>query len=91
MIEALDTAMDSYSTAVPKTKTAKSVKSAFGTNLKVLVKDINAILFDQMDKMINTFKAANPDFVSTYKNARVIIDPKKTKKQKPAEPAKVAA
>jgi hypothetical protein len=38
-----------------------------------------------MDKIMNTFKAANPDFVSPYKNARVINDPKQTKKA-PAAP-----
>lgn len=89
MITSLGNSMSSYNTAVPTTKTARSVKSTYGGNLKQLVKDTDAVLKDQMDKIMNTFKIANKDFISSYKNARVIIDPKVTP-VKPVAPAAAA-
>ena len=39
------------------------------------------ILKNQLDKLIVNFKTTNPDFVSSYKNARTIIDPAKSSTQ----------
>jgi hypothetical protein len=66
---------DTYSNAVPKPTTAKAIKRTYTSNLKQLEKDADDILKNRMDKLITTFKKANPDFVSNYKNVRLIIDP----------------
>ena len=67
--------IDAYSNSVPKPKTAKATKSTQTANIKALVKSTDDILKNQMDKLVVTFKTTNPDFVSTYNNARVILDP----------------
>lgn len=81
MLTTLQTSITDYSTAVPKPKTAKSVKSTYTKNIKLLIKEIDTILKDQMDKLVVAFKPTKPDFVTSFKNARVIIDPAKTTTQ----------
>lgn len=81
MLTTFQTSITDYSTAVPKPKTAKSVKSTFTKNIQNLIKDIDGILKDQLDKLIVAFKPNKPDFVNSYKNTRIIIDPAKTTTQ----------
>lgn len=81
MLTTFQTSITDYSTAVPKPKTAKSVKATFTKNIGILIKDIDAILKDQLDKLVVAFKPTKPDFVNSFKNARVIIDPSKTTTQ----------
>lgn len=41
----------------------------------------DALLKNQLDKLAVSFKTAQPDFYSTFFNARIIIDSSKTKMQ----------
>ena len=75
MITALQTNIDNYNNAVPKPKLVKATKTTETANIKTTIKDIDNVLKNEMDKLVIGFKAANPNFVSDYKNARVIIDP----------------
>lgn len=77
-IEALELAIASYSQDAPKPRTALSQRKTQRANLKTLFAEADAILKDQMDKLVVTFRANNPDFVSTYFNTRTIVDPATT-------------
>ena len=59
---------------VPMPRTASSIKSTYTNNLRLLIKQADGILKNELDKLVISFKANAPNFVSTYKNGRVIID-----------------
>jgi Carboxypeptidase regulatory-like domain len=80
-ISSLQAIIAEYSTAVPQPRSAKSIKEMYGKNLKQLFKDTDDLLKTQMDKLVANLKTTEPNFVSTYKSARVIIDPNKTTTQ----------
>ncbi len=77
----LQTAIDNYAAETPKPRTALSQRKTLTANLRQFFKDTDAILTEQMDKLVSNFKAANPDFVSTYETVRIIIDPATTATQ----------
>lgn len=77
----LQTAISNYSAEAPKPRTAASQRKTMTANLSNLIKEADAVLRDQMDKLVVTFKAANPDFVKTYESTRIIIDPATTTTQ----------
>jgi hypothetical protein len=84
MLSALQTAISNYSDSVPKPQNAKATKQTANANIKKLIKEVDKILKNEMDKLVVGFKTANPNFVITYFNIRVIIDPAGTsKKDKP--------
>lgn len=70
-------AITTFITAVPTPRNAVSLRKAYITELKKMMKDADKILKEQMDKLIPNFNAANPQFVTAYKSNRVIIDPAK--------------
>ena len=72
------TTIDNYQTKVPTPRNAAVLKVTIRTNLKNLIKETDKVLKEQMDKTVVGLKATNPDFVTTYKANRVIIDPTKT-------------
>lgn len=63
-----------YSKSLPTNRTATSERSTQTDNLGVLIRDAVIIVKEQMDKLVVSFKALNPDFVSSYFNARIVID-----------------
>jgi hypothetical protein len=73
--------IDAYSAAVPNPKTAISKKKTYTANISALTKAIDKQFKEGLDKLITTYKTTNPDFISNYTNARVIIDPKTTTKK----------
>ena len=77
-LDDLQTAINSYTGHVAKPRTAITERATTKANIKQYFKQADAILTEQMDKLVENFKADNPDFVSTYRNARIIIDPAKT-------------
>jgi len=77
----LQTAINNYSAEAPKPRTAATQRKTMTINLNNLFKEADAILRNQMDKLVVTFKTANPDFVQTYESNRIIIDPATTATQ----------
>ncbi len=77
-LTALQTEIDNYQVKVPTPRNSAAQKKTIRENMKNLFKEIDIVLKEQMDKTVVGFKAANPDFVSTYKANRVIIDPGKS-------------
>ncbi len=67
-----------------RSTTAREQRVAIGNrktqlaDLAALFKDPDAILKERMDKLVNNFKADNPDFVADYFKNRIIIDPATT-------------
>ena len=80
-LAALDAAINTYLAESPKPRTAVSQRKTHQANLRQLFKDADAILKNQMDKLIVNFKADHPDFVKTYESTRIIIDPSTTTTQ----------
>lgn len=73
--DTLLTTINNYQAKVPDPRNAAAQKATIRANLKNLIKEADQILKLQMDKTVPAFKATNPDFVSTYKANRIIIDP----------------
>ena len=81
MLTGLQTAINNYSAETPKPRTALSQRKTYNANLAVLFKETDAILRDQLDKLVMTFKTSNPDFIKTFESNRIIIDPASTATQ----------
>lgn len=81
MLTELQTVIDNYAAATPKPRTATSQRKTLTTNLRQLFKEADAVLLDQMDRLVVTFRESNPNFVTTYENARIIVDPPTTTTQ----------
>ena len=77
-LTALQTTIDGYQAKVPTPRNSSAQKKTIRENLKKLIAEAGTVLKEQMDKTVVGFKSAHPDFVSTYKANRVIIDPGKT-------------
>jgi hypothetical protein len=77
-VTTLQASIDNYQAAVPTPRNAAAQKITIRTNLKNLIKEADTVLKLQMDKTIVALKTSNPDFVTTYKSNRVILDPSKT-------------
>ena len=73
--DTLLTTINNYQAKVPDPRNAAAQKATIRANLKNLIKEADQILKLQLDKTVLGFKTSNPDFVSTYKANRVIIDP----------------
>jgi len=80
-LDSFKSTIDDYSGAVPKPRSAVSLKSTYSKNLRMLIKQTDDLLKSELDKLVISFKAYAPDFVSTYKNARIIIDAAKSTTQ----------
>lgn len=78
----LQTAIQAYVDSAPKPRSAIADRSTVKRNIENLFFEAEDILIEQMDKLVESMSKTQPDFVNTYKSARVIIDPK-PKKQKP--------
>jgi len=77
-LSAFQTEIDNYQSKVPTPRNSAAQKKTIRDNIKKLFAETDSILKEQMDKTVVGFKASNPDFVSTYKANRVIIDPGKS-------------
>ena len=72
------TVIDSFEQKESNPKNAASIKKTIRTNLKTLFKESDIILKEHMDKTVLALQTTYPDFVLSYKENRVVIDPKKT-------------
>lgn len=77
----LQTTIQNYAESVPKPRAAQTDRSTVKLNIKNLFIEADDILVEQMDKLVESMSKTQPDFVNTYKSARVIIDPKPKKKK----------
>lgn len=73
-ITALDTKLTAYSTALGSKEASFSTKVAAGAVLSDLFEDADAILKDQLDRMMEMFAPTDQQFYLEYKSAREIKD-----------------
>lgn len=76
----LQASIDGYTGEVAKPRSAIIDRKVTKAQTKDLFKQADAILVEQMDKLIEDFSDTNPAFVAEYNAARIIIDPKTGKK-----------
>lgn len=82
----LQTAIDNYSAITPKPRTALSERKTNTANIAALLDANDHILEDQLDRLIELFRPANPDFVQTYETIRNVVKPA-SRPRKPRPPA----
>ena len=70
MLNALQTEINNFAGAIAKPRTDISEHKTVTNNLVVLFKETDELLEMRMDKLVNTFKPADPDFVKAYEAAR---------------------
>ncbi len=73
-LDELDQALQAFQATKAKPRTAVAERMAQTESLPSLVRDGSNILRNQIDPLVNLFRRSNPDFVSGYRSARVIID-----------------
>src|SRR5438128_11611808 len=83
-IDELDQALQDFNEAKAGPRQATAERVAQTGSLTSLIRDANNILRNQLDRMVNLFSRTNPDFVPSYKAARVIVDRAATHAAKPA-------
>lgn len=69
-----NTMIGSFMTAVASPRNAVTQRATYSAMLKTNFKDGNDVLKNQMDKIALQFRADQPEFYSTYKNNRIILD-----------------
>ena len=77
-LDNLQAQIDAYSADTPKTRAAISQRKTTTGNLAALFDETDTLLRDRMDRLVQTFKAAYPDFVQTYEATRRTIKPPTT-------------
>ena len=68
-----ETATENYSAETMKPRVGN--RKTATANLTALFKETDDILKNQMDKLIELYRADHPDFVNTYFETRIIVDP----------------
>jgi hypothetical protein len=81
MLTALQTAIDAYAAATPKSRTAINERKTTTANLAAQFKETDGLLETRMDKIVVAFKTNDPDFVRTYEAARRLVKPPTTTTQ----------
>jgi hypothetical protein len=70
----LQNAIAGYTATAPKPRAALSQRNTLQNNLIRLFKETDAVLKEQMDKLIVAFRKSHPDFYNTYFKLREIPD-----------------
>ena len=73
-LDELGQALQDFNEAKTGPRTAVAARSVQTESLPRLIREASGILRDQIDRMVSLFKRTNPEFVSGYQSARVIID-----------------
>ncbi|MBC8031135.1 MAG: hypothetical protein H7Z16_13555 [Pyrinomonadaceae bacterium] len=73
-IDELDQALQDFQAVKAKPRTAVVERAVQTGSLSTLVREANNILRDQIDRLVNLFRRTDPEFVSGYRSARVVVD-----------------
>jgi hypothetical protein len=73
-ITLLQSAINNYGAAVAKPRNAVSQRTAYRETIKTLIREADAILKNQLDKIAPQFKMANMEFYNAYLSNRIILD-----------------
>ena len=73
-VDELQTLRDELDAQLSAPRNAIIERKSQTIRIKTLVKEIDAIIKLQLDKLMEILKEDHPDFFTAYKNARVIVD-----------------
>jgi hypothetical protein len=80
----LGLAFQQFSDLKTDPRTAAAERSAQTQSLENIIREANTILRDQIDRMVSLFSRTDPNFVSGYEAARVVVDRVATHKTRTA-------
>jgi len=81
LLTALQTAIDDYTSAIPRTRNAIGKRKTRREILNQLFKEMDKILNERMDNLMGKFRTSNPEFYETYFNLREVTDASTTTTQ----------
>jgi Xaa-Pro aminopeptidase len=73
-LDELNEALEDFNSAKSGPRTATAARAVQTQSLPRLVREASNILRNRIDRMTSLFRRSNPDFVSGYQIARVIVD-----------------
>ena len=73
-IDEMDQSLKNFNAAKTAPRSAIAERSVHTKSLPTLSREAQAILRNSMDRYVNLFRRTDPDFVTGYKAARVIVD-----------------
>jgi hypothetical protein len=73
-LDELTQALQAFATAKEQPRTDTVERMAQTASLSNLIRAANIILRTRIDRLVNLFRRSNPDFVSGYRGARVVVD-----------------
>ena len=74
MIAALDTKLTAFNASMGARETGADISTAAFGQLELKFKEADALLKEQMDKIMEVFRNSDPQFYNEYKNSREIAD-----------------
>ncbi len=74
ILTSFQAAIDEYADVIPSPRNAVSARASHAATIKLLFKQADKIVKDQMDKIVLQFKTPNQSFYNAFKNNRVIVD-----------------
>jgi len=83
-IDELSAALTEFNQAKAGPRTATAERAALTESLPKLINEASDILKNRVDRLVSLFSRSDPDFVSGYESARVIVDRAATHKAKAA-------
>jgi hypothetical protein len=83
----LTEALADFNVSKSSPRVATANRSAQTSSLPESLNDVNDILRNQLDRLVNLFRRSDPEFVASYRAARVIVDRAATHQTKPPVPA----
>lgn len=69
-----NTSITDYHATIAGPRSAIALRKTQTAELEVLLNSTNAILTEQLDKLVVVFQSTNPQFVVDYNNSRIIVD-----------------
>lgn len=73
-LDELDQALQAFQALKTRPRSAVVERMVQTETLPTLVREASSILRDQIDRLVNLFRRSNPEFVSGYRSARVVVD-----------------
>jgi hypothetical protein len=83
-LQELTLRLQQFSNQKTQPRMASAGRAALTQSLESLIREVNSILRDQIDRLVNLFSRTNPEFVAGYRAARVVVDRVATHKTKTA-------
>jgi len=70
----VDMAITAFADSIPQPRVAITTRKGATTELAIVMKQVDGVLKDTLDKLMPKFKTTAPEFYASYFNARIIVD-----------------